>query len=163
MSDERMTKTGQNTTAESRPSKVSPWGHSWKSIDEAPGAAERCSACGIMDDDLLCADDLICLGVADESGARPNAEDDRTCLGCEHFDCGGEDIATAARKSGVPVGGDCLNGWSSPRFETTSDDTCEGWCATSASLDAVGLISEGFHARERRALRLASDLKGAVP
>lgn len=52
---------------------------------------------------------------------------DETCLACEYFDCGGEAIASAARESGVPIEGDCLNSWSSPRFQTISSDTCEGW------------------------------------
>ena len=42
--------------------KVSPWGHSWKLIDDSPGAPEVCSICGILDYDLVDEDDLICLG-----------------------------------------------------------------------------------------------------
>ncbi len=62
---------------------------------------------------------------------------DRTCLGCEYFDCGGAATAAAARETGVPVGGDCLNSFSSPKFETTSDDSCSGWQEDSTSEEEV--------------------------
>jgi len=47
-----------------------------------------------------------------------------TCAFCEYFDGGGLVRVTRARDAGAdPVGGDCLNR-RSPRFETTSADTC---------------------------------------
>jgi len=50
------------------------------------------------------------------------------CRNCEYFDGGGLGI------DGVPKDfhGDCLNRHSSPRFETTQDDTCKGFfpCST---------------------------------
>lgn len=51
-----------------------------------------------------------------------------TCAFCEHFDGGGLRLVEESRKPGAaPLGGDCLNSRTSPRFETTSDDTCTGF------------------------------------
>ncbi len=46
------------------------------------------------------------------------------CAYCEHFDGGGEKLVRTAREEHAKVlHGDCLCN-RSPRFETTSDETC---------------------------------------
>ncbi len=48
----------------------------------------------------------------------------RTCAFCEYFHGGGLARVQVARDGGSPVLGDCLN-WGSPRFTTSSDQTCD--------------------------------------
>jgi hypothetical protein len=85
----------------------------------------------------------------------------RTCAFCECFDGGGLARVQAARESGVPIAGDCLNS-GSPRFTTASDATCDATCdvftaETTASINGAGSIrNRGAKGVERLDLSEAS-------
>lgn len=54
----------------------------------------------------------------------------RDCARCEYFDGGGEAIVQQALDGLKIVNGDCLNS-QSPRFQTTSHDTCASFVEAS--------------------------------
>lgn len=68
----------------------------------------------------------------------------QACAFCEYFDGGGAARVAHAVKADEVLAGDCLN-LLSPRFQTTSHDTCRMFCASVGTLgtrDGVELCRE---------------------